>query len=106
MAFAGSFPGFLTGMKPAPIRSATAEPRMKPRLSMPTTTSMLAVVVRRGERVDGRLQALRVFQQRGDVVKVDARLREVGDAANHLLEVDGQHDSFGTTNERVVVAIE
>ena len=36
----GSLPGLRTGEKPAPIRSATAAPKMKPRLSMPTTTSM------------------------------------------------------------------
>ena len=40
MVFDGSLPGFLTGVKPAPMRSATAAPKMNPRLSMPTTTSM------------------------------------------------------------------
>jgi hypothetical protein len=40
MVVDGSLPGFLTGVKPLPIRSATAAPKMKPRLSIPTTTSM------------------------------------------------------------------
>ncbi len=40
--FAGSLPGLRIGQKPAPSRSATAPPRMNPRLSMPTTISMPA----------------------------------------------------------------
>ena len=48
--------------------------------------------VRRGERVDGGLQAVGVFEQRRDVEEVDAGLRKVGHLANHLLEIDGQHE--------------
>ena len=40
--FAGSLPGLRIGQNPAPRRSATAPPRMNPRLSMPTTMSMPA----------------------------------------------------------------
>ena len=37
--FDGSLPGLRTGTNPQPSRSATAAPKMKPRLSMPTTRS-------------------------------------------------------------------
>ena len=36
----GNLPFFRTGAKPAPRRSATAPPRMNPRLSTPTTISI------------------------------------------------------------------
>ena len=69
-------------MNPAPMRSATAAPRMKPRLSIPTTTSMPWPMYGAAERVDGRREAGRVAQQRGDVVEENARLRKVGDVAD------------------------
>ncbi|MNC85312.1 hypothetical protein D3C83_09030 [compost metagenome] len=46
-----------------------------------------AVLVRRRQHVDGRPVALRIAQQRRDVVEEDAGLREVGNAANVLFEV-------------------
>ena len=87
MAPAGSLPGLRIGTKPAPSRSATAAPRMNPRLSMPTTTSMPWPWYGRRERVDRGAEARRLAQQRGDVVEEDAGLREIGDVSNVRFEI-------------------
>ncbi len=57
--FDGSLPSLRTGAKPAFSRSAIAEPKMNPRLSMPTTTSMPAARVRRSHRVHGHAETRR-----------------------------------------------
>jgi hypothetical protein len=41
----------------------------------------------RSECVDGFAKAFFIFQERRDVVKVDARLGEIGDFPNQLLQV-------------------
>ena len=84
-------------------RSATAAPRMKPRLSMPTTSAMPAFVIGARQRVDRQLEAFGVAQQRRDVVEQDAglgKIRDVPDLGFECVHRASVRDS-GSTGQAV-----
>ena len=83
----GSLPSLRTGTNPAPMRSATAAPRMNPRLSIPTTSVIPGRRSGAAMLVDGEAKPLGVAQQRGDVVEEDAGLREVRNVADLGFEI-------------------
>jgi hypothetical protein len=75
----GSLPGLRTGTNPADSDWAIAVPKMKPRLSAPTTSSHALAPVGVGHQLDRERQRGGITEQRGHVLERHARLGEVGD---------------------------
>ena len=84
----GSFPGFRAAMNPAPSSYASAPPKMNPRASAPRTRS--------GSRGRAHSASCRIVSakyaavrdQRHEVLEEDPLLREVGDVADAVAEIE------------------